>query len=97
MNRCGNSGDRGVFNRCGDSGNRDSFNKCGDNNCEFVNGVRNGRSFRDGTVEGLGSVGVSSLEYSRSGDSRYFVNSSTVRRRGVLEFEQFVSDPAPNV
>ena len=28
--------------------------------------------------------------------SRYcFVNSPTVRRRGVLEFEQFVSDPTP--
>ena len=70
MNRCGDSDNRGLLNRCGISGNRDSFNECGNYNCELLYCVRNGRSFQDGTFGGLGRVGVSSLEYPRSGDRR---------------------------
>ena len=85
------------------SGNRIEFvnsvvrkNRCGDSRCEFVNCVGNRSIFKDGRIECVDSFGVSSSEYTRNGDRRYFVNSPTVRRReGVLEFEQFVSDPAP--
>jgi len=53
--------------------------------------------FKDGELKCVDSFGGSSFEYARNGNRKYVVNSSTVRRRGVLEFEQFVSDPAPNV
>ena len=98
-NQLGDSsrGNHGFLNRCGDSGNRDFLNRCGNRNCGFLNCVGNRRIFRDGELKSVDSFGVSSLEYSRSGDRRYVVNSSTVRRRRELEFEQFVSDPAPNV
>jgi len=86
------------------SGNRIEFvnsvvrkNRCGDSSCGFVNCVGNRRIFKDGEFKCVDSFGVSSFEYARNGGRTYFVNSSTVRRRGVLEFEQFVSDPAPNV
>jgi len=86
------------------SGNRIEFvnsivgkNRCGDSSCGFVNCVGNRRILKDGKFKCVDSFGVSSLEYARNGDRKYVVNSSTVRRRGVLEFEQFVSDPAPNV
>ena len=84
------------------SGNRIEFvnsvarkNSCRDSRCEFVNCAGNRSIFKDGRIECVDSFGVNSSEYTRNGDRRYFVNSPTVRRRGVLEFEQFVSDPAP--
>ena len=73
------------------------MNRCGDSSCGFLNCVGNRRIFKDGEFKCVDSFGVSSLEYARNGSRTYVVNSSTVRRRGVLEFEQFVSDPAPNV
>jgi len=73
------------------------LNECGDSSCEMLNCVGNRRVFKDGEFKCVDSFGVSSLEYARNGNRKYVVNSSTVRRRGVLEFEQFVSDPAPNV
>ena len=87
----------GIFNGGRDSSDRGILNRGGNSDCELLNCVGNRRVFRDGEFKCVYSFGVSSLEYSRSGNRRYFVNSSTVRRRGVLEFEQFVSDPAPNV
>ena len=57
-------------------------NRCGDSSCGFVNcaGIR--RIFEEGKLTCVDSFGVSSLEYARNGDRTYFVNSSTVRRRG---------------
>ena len=63
----------------------------------FLNCVGNRRIFEGGELECVDSFGASSLEYARNCGRTSFVNSSTVRRRGVLEFEQLVSDPAPNV
>jgi len=64
---------------------------------EFVNSVGNRSIFKDGRIEFVNSVRNSSFEDIGNPGRYYFVNSPTVRRRGVLEFEQFVSDPAPNV
>ena len=93
LNRCVDQENRRFFNKCGDRGNRDFFNRRGNYNFEFFNPVRNGRSFQDGTFEGLGGVGVNNLEYSRSGDSRYFVHNPTVRRRGVLGSKHVMLGP----
>ena len=68
-------------NRCGDS-SCGILNRCGDSSCVFLNCVGNRRIFKDGEFKCVDSFGVSSSEYARHGNSKYFVNSSTVRRRG---------------
>jgi len=50
---------------------------------------------RDNRIEFVNSIGNSSFEDTGNVGRYYFVNSPTVRRRGALEFEQFVSDPTP--
>ena len=70
-------------------------NTCRDNRIEFVNSVGNRNNCRDSRIEFVDSVGNSSFEDTGNVGRYYFVNSPTVRRRGVLEFEQFVSDPTP--
>ena len=51
--------------------------------------------FKDGGIKVVDSVGNSSFEDIGNPGRYYFVNSPTVRRRGVLEFEHFFSDPTP--
>jgi len=70
---------------------------CRDERLKLVNSVGHRSNFEDSRIRFVDSVGNSSFEDTRNGGRYYFVNSPTVRRRGVLEFEQFVSDPAPNV
>ena len=43
----------------------------------------------------VNSIGNSSFEVVDNVGRYYFVHNPTVRRRGVLEFEQFVSGPTP--
>ena len=86
------------------SGNRIEFvnsmvgkNRCGDSSCGFVNCVGNIRIFKDGEFKCVDSFGVSSLEYARNGDRKYFVNSSTVRRRGGVGVRTVCFGPSSNV
>jgi len=62
---------------------------------EFVNSVVGENTCRDNRFEFLNCAGASSFRDVGRAGRYYFVNSPTVRRRGVLEFEQFVSDPTP--
>ena len=84
------------------NGNRIEFvnsvvrkNRCGDSRCESVNCVGNRRIFKDGGFESVDSFGVSSFEYARNGGIQYFVNSSTVRRRGGVGVRTVCFGPSP--